>query len=64
MPEHQIRNGTNKEIANGEVSLVLQDESYNVNLAISYHNGKLAKDRKSTQKLILRVQILPPTMYS
>lgn len=26
--------------ANGKVSLVLQDESYNVNLAISYNNGK------------------------
>ncbi|KAJ5710368.1 hypothetical protein N7488_004524 [Penicillium malachiteum] len=33
-----IGNRTEFPLTNGEVSLVLQDESYNVNLAISYHN--------------------------
>ncbi|KAJ5093323.1 hypothetical protein N7456_009184 [Penicillium angulare] len=33
-----VENRTEFPLTNGEVSLVLQDESYNVNLAISYHN--------------------------
>ncbi|KAJ5937249.1 hypothetical protein N7454_004904 [Penicillium verhagenii] len=33
-----IGNRTEFPLTSGEVSLVLQDESYNVNLAISYHN--------------------------
>ncbi|KAJ5917076.1 hypothetical protein N7504_001091 [Penicillium tannophilum] len=34
-----IGNRTEFPLTNGEVSLVLQDESYNVNLAISYHSN-------------------------
>lgn len=39
---------TKQHLANGEVSLVLQDESYNVNLAISYQNSKYSH-QKSTK---------------
>ncbi|KAJ5126080.1 hypothetical protein N7448_005389 [Penicillium atrosanguineum] len=34
-----VTNRTEFPLTNGEVSLVLQDESYNVNLAISYHDN-------------------------
>lgn len=36
-------------IANGAVALVLQDDSYNINLAISYSNSrfKFAFDRRT-----------------